>query len=164
MICEHCHAKPASVHMVQVINGKRSEEYLCQDCAKKEHVFEEEKDFFGSHAFDTPFGSLMDGAMKSFFMHPFSGITALERGPTDFVEVEKPGFLGGQESYGEFKEKLKGAGKKETAETSVENDKAKSAEESELAKLKKELAVCVSREEYERAAEVRDKIRKLENR
>ena len=42
MLCERCHAHPATVHMVQVVNGHRKEEHLCSECAEKEHVFQKE--------------------------------------------------------------------------------------------------------------------------
>lgn len=52
MLCERCHAHPATVHMVQVVNGHRKEEHLCSECAEKEHVFQKEQSFFG-HGFLT---------------------------------------------------------------------------------------------------------------
>ncbi len=164
MLCEHCHAKPASVHVMQVINGERSEQYLCRDCAEKSHVFEKEKSLFQNDFFSRPFGSLLEGGVDDFFRRPFEGLAALAKDAGDFVEVEEPGLLGGQGGYGDFKEKLKGSMKKDQAEKeTAETPKAAPAEDSELAKLEKELSVCISREEFERAAEVRDKIRALKN-
>ena len=160
MLCEHCHAKPATVHVMQVVNGEKSEQYLCQECAETAHVFEKEKSFFGKDPFGTSFGSLMSGAMEDFFAHPFGGLTKLEKGLGNFVELEEPGFLGGK-SYGDFKEKLKDHMKKDQEEKSTDPSQEKE-EDNELLKLKKELATFVAREEFERAAEVRDKIRAIE--
>ena len=33
MLCEHCHQKPATIHMSQFINGVKTETHLCQDCS-----------------------------------------------------------------------------------------------------------------------------------
>ncbi len=160
MICEHCHANPASVHMVQVVNGKRSEQHLCQDCAEKMKVFEKEKSLFGRNGFTSSFDSLMHSAMDDFFARPLA--SALGKGFGDFVEIDEPGLLGGQGGYGDFKEKLKESMGKSQSEKVSDPTKEEKVEDTELAKLKKELAVCISREEYERAAEVRDKIKALE--
>ena len=36
MFCEHCHGRAANVHLVRIINGKKSELHLCNECAKGE--------------------------------------------------------------------------------------------------------------------------------
>lgn len=35
MFCEHCHGRVANVHLVRIINGKKSELHLCNECAKE---------------------------------------------------------------------------------------------------------------------------------
>ena len=36
MFCEHCHGRVANVHLVRIINGKKSELHLCNECAQGE--------------------------------------------------------------------------------------------------------------------------------
>ena len=36
MFCEHCHGRVANVHLVRIINGKKNELHLCNECAKGE--------------------------------------------------------------------------------------------------------------------------------
>lgn len=36
MFCEHCHGRAANVHLVRIINGKKSELHLCNECAQGE--------------------------------------------------------------------------------------------------------------------------------
>ncbi|MDO8686415.1 MAG: UvrB/UvrC motif-containing protein [Clostridiales bacterium] len=33
MLCQNCQKRSANVHLIQVVNGKRNESYLCQQCA-----------------------------------------------------------------------------------------------------------------------------------
>ena len=35
-ICDHCNENPATVHLTKVVNGEKTETYLCAACAAKE--------------------------------------------------------------------------------------------------------------------------------
>lgn len=35
MLCERCQERPASVHVTRIINGEKTELYLCQECARE---------------------------------------------------------------------------------------------------------------------------------
>ena len=43
MLCSNCGKNNANVHYTQIINGKKTEYSLCEDCAKKLGI--EEMDF-----------------------------------------------------------------------------------------------------------------------
>ena len=73
MLCERCHAHPATVHMVQVVNGHRKEEHLCSECAEKEHVFQKEQSFFGHGFFDSPLDHFFGGSMLGHLLEDPSG-------------------------------------------------------------------------------------------
>lgn len=167
MLCERCHAHPATVHMVQVVNGNRKEEHLCSECAEKEHVFQKEQRFFGNGFFDSPLDHFFGGSMLGHLLEdPFGTCTLEDRGG-QFIEVSPEKLPENEDSYSRFKESIRPSFQKGKNEIPVNEPKTKEkgdapAESEELQALRKELKSCVDREDFERACEVRDKIKAIE--
>lgn len=168
MLCERCHAHPATVHMVQVVNGHRKEEHLCSACAEKEHVFQKEQSFFGHGFFDSPLDHFFGGSMLGHLLEdPFGTRTLEDQGGGQFIEVSPEKLPENESSYDRFKESIRPSFQKGKNETPVNEPKAKEkadapAESEELQALRRELKSCVDREDFERACEVRDKIKAIE--
>lgn len=167
MLCECCHAHPATVHMVQVVNGHRKEEHLCSECAEKEHVFQKEQSFFGSGFFDSPLDHFFGGSMLGHLLEDPFGTRTLEDQGGQFIEVSPEKLPENESSYDRFKESIRPSFQKGKNEILVNEPKAKEkadapAESRELQALRKELKSCVDREDFERACEVRDKIKAIE--
>lgn len=168
MLCECCHAHPATVHMVQVVNGHRKEEHLCSECAEKEHVFQKEQSFFGHGFFDSPLDHFFGGSMLGHLLEdPFGTRTLEDRGGGQFIEVSPEKLPENEDGYNRFKEPIRPSFQKGKNEIPVNEPKAKEkadapAESEELQALRKELKSCVDREDFERACEVRDKIKAME--
>ena len=168
MLCERCHAHPATVHMVQVVNGHRKEEHLCSECAEKEHVFQKEQSFFGHGFFDSPLDHFFGGSMLGHLLEdPFGTRTLEDQGGGQFIEVSPEKLPENESSYDRFKEAIRPSFQKGKNEIPVNEPKAKEkadapAESRELQALRKELKSCVDREDFERACEVRDKIKAIE--
>lgn len=168
MLCERCHAHPATVHMVQVVNGHRKEEHLCSECAEKEHVFQKEQSFFGHGFFDSPLDHFFGGSMLGHLLEdPFGTRTLEDQGGGQFIEVSPEKLPENESSYDRFKEAIRPSFQKGKNEIPVNEPKAKEkadapAESEELQALRKELKSCVDREDFERACEVRDKIKAIE--
>lgn len=168
MLCERCHAHPATVHMVQVVNGHRKEEHLCSACAEKEHVFQKEQSFFGHGFFDSPLDHFFGGSMLGHLLEDPFGTRTLEDQGGQFIEVSPEKLPENESSYDRFKESIRSSFQKGKNEIPVNEPKAKEkadapAESEELQALRKELKSCVDREDFERACEVRDKIKALES-
>lgn len=168
MLCERCHAHPATVHMVQVVNGHRKEEHLCSECAEKEHVFQKEQSFFGHGFFDSPLDHFFGGSMLGHLLEDPFGTRTLEDQGGQFIEVSPEKLPKNESSYDRFKEAIRPSFQKGKNEIPVNEPKAKEkadapAESEELQALRKELKSCVDREDFERACEVRDKIKALES-
>lgn len=167
MLCERCHAHPATVHMVQVVNGHRKEEHLCSECAEKEHVFQKEQSFFGNGFFDSPLDHFFGGSMLGHLLEdPFETRTLEDQGG-QFIEVSPEKLPENEDGYNRFKESIRPLFQKGKNEIPVNEPKAKEkadapAESEELQALRKELKSCVDREDFERACEVRDKIKAME--
>lgn len=167
MLCERCHAHPATVHMVQVVNGHRKEEHLCSECAEKEHVFQKEQSFFGHGFFDSPLDHFFGGSMLGHLLEDPFGTRTLEDQGGQFIEVSPEKLPENESSYDRFKEAIRPSFQKGKNEIPVNEPKAKEkadapAESEELQALRKELKSCVDREDFERACEVRDKIKAIE--
>lgn len=168
MLCERCHAHPATVHMVQVVNGHRKEEHLCSECAEKEHVFQKEQSFFENGFFDSPLDHFFGGSMLGHLLEdPFGTRTMEDQGGGQFIEVSPEKLPENEDSYNRFKESIRPSFQKGKNEIPVHEPKAKEkadapAESEELQALRKELKSCVDREDFERACEVRDKIKAIE--
>lgn len=167
MLCERCHAHPATVHMVQVVNGHRKEEHLCSECAEKEHVFQKEQSFFGHGFFDSPLDHFFGGSMLGHLLEDPFGTRTLEDQGGQFIEVSPEKLPENESSYDRFKEAIRPSFQKGKNEIPVNEPKAKKkadapAESEELQALRKELKSCVDREDFERACEVRDKIKAIE--
>lgn len=167
MLCECCHAHPATVHMVQVVNGHRKEEHLCSECAEKEHVFQKEQSFFGHGFFDSPLDHFFGGSMLGHLLEDPFGTRTLEDQGGQFIEVSPEKLPENESSYDRFKESIRPSFQKGKNEIPVKEAKEEEkmdapAESRELQALRKELKSCVDREDFERACEVRDKIKAIE--
>ena len=168
MLCERCHAHPATVHMVQVVNGHRKEEHLCSECAEKEHVFQKEQSFFGHGFFDSPLDHFFGGSMLGHLLEdPFGTRTLEDQGGGQFIEVSPEKLPENEDGDDRFKESIRPSFQKGKNEIPVKEAKEEEkmdapAESRELQALRKELKSCVDREDFERACEVRDKIKAIE--
>ena len=38
MICDECKKNDATVHLTNIVNGKKTERHLCADCAAKHNI------------------------------------------------------------------------------------------------------------------------------
>ncbi len=156
--CQRC-PKQATLHITEVLGEDRFEEvHLCEDCAKK-YLYEPQQ----KKAAGKPAGDLLAEAEEP---DPV-GDKQCEACGIKFVEFRNHGRLGCPHDYDAFKEDLlpllesvhgdtKHAGK-----TPRRVPRAKGAQ-LELAQLRRKLQQAVSQEAYEEAAQIRDRIRELE--
>lgn len=156
MKCEKCNNE-AVFHYQSNINGQKAEYHLCADCAKAEGLGEmlefRPRSMFGSF-FREPFG----GLMESFFSEPFGALTDGFFGRSLFTPtLEAPNV---NISVGEPEKTTE----TETAKSDniPEDAGAEFRAKRELHALKHQLREAVRTEEFEKAAELRDKIRELE--
>lgn len=157
MKCQKC-TKPATLHITEVISEDHFEElHLCEDCAKKYIQEPQPAQAFGKLAAPSEEGDVATelGQREC----PICGIK--------FVEFRNSGRLGCPHDYLEFRDELapllenihgetKHCGK--TPRRLPQNKQT----QSELVQLRKQLHQAVTREAYEDAARLRDKIRRLE--
>lgn len=157
MMCQKCGKNIATVHTMTVINGVKDEKYLCSECAAKENIktdfsFPSLNDFFGG------------------FFEPEEQMIKELSCPTcktTYKEFCDTGMLGCPDCYESFRDRIKGVVKKvqggnDSHKPEKREEKANSKERDELKSLKTELKKAVKEENFEVAAQLRDKIKEIE--
>ncbi|MBQ9330492.1 MAG: UvrB/UvrC motif-containing protein [Oscillibacter sp.] len=154
MKCEHCGKNEVSFVYRSNINGKVEEKHLCSECAEKlgytQKVAAQSRsmmqDFFGNSFFGggllndffSPMPSLMGRLWEDPFEDFFTRMPALGAAPAEQKQEEKKEDLVDEAEQGRFARMRK------------------------LNALKLELRKAVHKQEFERAAQLRDEIRGLE--
>ena len=163
MLCDNCKVNQAGVHTVTIINGIKQEHYLCAECAK-------------SAQFALP--SIMDLLSGVQVMPQQAEPTVCTCG-NSFSRFQKTGLLGCPECYKTFENvltpvikraqggKLRHVGRKpqmlqSTKQEPMMEKEAPCGPKSECGRLREELKKAIAEERYERAAELRDRLRALE--
>ncbi len=166
MLCQNCKKKEATTHIKRVINGEATQSHLCSACAQSLGY----NNFFDDFSFNLP--SLFSGFFEdSMLSLTESRLDRCEVCSCSFDDIIKSGNVGCANCYEKFYSKLlpsiqrihgkvKHAGSipKNTAEPIV--PKEKTAEE-KIADLQKEMTKAIETENFERAAILRDEIKKL---
>ena len=151
MKCDKCENQ-AVLYYTSEINGEKSEFHLCPDCAKSEG-FGEMLNFRPKSMFDSFFGNPFSMLYDSFFGGRMMAPALVM--PRIMIQV------GGSKAAGAVQADATKAAPEKTdniPEDAGEEIRAKR----ELTKLRQERKSAVEDEEFEKAAELRDKIRQLE--
>lgn len=170
MLCPECGKRPATLHFTKIINGKKSEYHLCEVCAqeKEEYMpgadpgFSFQQLLSGLLNFDIDTGSHDSNVVQS------QALRCQSCGMT-YKQFSKLGRFGCSDCYDTFKEYLNPIFRKMHGHT-VHRGKIPSRTQGELKirreleALKQELEHLIRTEEFEKAAEVRDQIRDLQER
>ena len=168
MLCEKCGKNIASVHVTKIINGKKTELYLCENCAgeKGELGFSFEGKF-PLHQFFSNLMSFPGSGSGKVASTSYSGLQCPGCGLT-CAQFGQIGRFGCDRCYDSFGENLlpllrrlhgnqKHIGKIPARVGSHVRLKK------DIERLREELQKKVAEEAFEEAAVLRDKIRKLEN-
>lgn len=170
MECQECHMRPATLHFTKIINGQKGEIHICEHCAKEKGDFHSGSNSFSIHQLlsglldfgepvsGSPTGSSFQG--KSELQCPKCGMT--------YSQFAKNGKFGCRHCYQTFQPKLDPIFKRVHGGNTTHMGKVPKRSGSdirtrrELDQLRQELQQHVQEEEFERAAEIRDRIRSLE--
>lgn len=165
MLCQHCHKNEATTHIKTMINGDYAEYRLCPECAQELGYGEMFPDLTAD------FG----GLLGSFFsaLPARSGATRCKMCGSTLDSIKKSGKVGCAMCYDTFYSELmptirnvhgntEHLGKNPVKLASAEDkaDEPKTADE--LDNLKTVLKKAIEDENFERAAELRDKIKERE--
>lgn len=157
MLCDSCGKNEAYIHYTKIINGKYKEEHLCEECALKNY------DFDNTFSMNKLFTGLVDGykdinEVKEELKCDFCGLT--------YSRFSKDGKFGCAECYETFRDKLdpliKGLHGHNIHRGKIPaNSSERIHFKREEDNLQIELENAVKMEEFERAAEIRDELKKL---
>ncbi len=158
MMCENCLKNPATTHIKKVVNGVATEKHLCAYCAAKNGYGN-----FGQLSLTNLLTSMLGEGSSS-------GITATTRCEgcgCSFSDIVESGRMGCSECYTTFKNELIPSlkrlhGKALHVGSSPLKTKKEETLEEKIEILKKKLSEAVETQEFEKAAEIRDEIKKLE--
>ncbi|MDV3426328.1 MAG: UvrB/UvrC motif-containing protein [Bacillota bacterium] len=169
MICDVCKKNKATVHLTQIINGVKKEYNLCENCAKEINTmsFMPDINFGNENSFQNVLGGLIDYISGNSYQIGKKDIICKNCGMS-YQEFKNNGLLGCSQCYTEFKEYLNPVVKRLQGSTEhigkiPKKTSSKVIQKKKLIKLKEDLNKAVAMEEYEKAAEIRDKIKELKN-
>jgi protein arginine kinase activator len=176
MNCEECGKRPATLHLTKIVNGEKTEYHICEHCAK------DKGDMFGGFGGFGDFGihQLLSGLLNFDPMTKKEGVGIKEGQGTvqtkaarcetcgmTYAQFSKSGRFGCSDCYEFFGDRLDPLFRRIHGNTQhigkvPERTGGKIKVRKELEQLKAALQQYVAKEEFEKAAEIRDRIRALE--
>lgn len=164
MMCDECQERQATVMVTRIINGKKSEAHLCQECAQKhgDLGFLSEPNF--------TFHNILAGLFEPEVVHPGTvqvrSRVRCENCGLSFNDFRRLGQLGCSQCYTQFEalldpllKRIHGSDR-HTGKTPVRGGAALLRRE--LEDVRRQLREAINIEAYEKAAELRDRIKELE--
>lgn len=164
MMCDQCQQRQATVMVTRIVNGKKSEAHLCQECAQQHG----DLGFLAEPSFT--FHNILAGLFEPEGM--VSGVAQTKpntRCPNcglSFSDFRRLGHLGCSECYTQFEtlldplvKRIHGSGE-HVGKIPMQGGTAKLHRE--LDNARRQLREAVASEAYEKAAELRDRIKDLE--
>lgn len=158
MLCDNCGKETAKVHYKEIKDGQTVEYNLCENCALEKGLHSPKK-----HSFSIAniLAGMADEVGSSAIKCNACGLS--------YAEFRENGRLGCSECYEAFKEQLKPLLRRIHG-SNVHLGKNPNSTDGmlerirEIEDLKAALKVAVNKEDFEKAAEIRDKIKQLESR
>ena len=182
MLCENCGINEANVKYSENINGVKKEMNLCSECSKKLGI--STFNFNMPIDFSSFFGEFLGNFENAEYMPLFNEIKELkcDKCGYTFDDIVNKGKFGCSNCYNVFEDridpiikKIQGNNRHVGRIGKISNDNSKEFIQekqnepkenkesiSEIERLKEELKKCIKEENYEEAAKLRDKIKKLE--
>lgn len=167
MLCDMCKKNEANVHITKIVNGIKQDVNLCEKCAMEngELSFVPQIDFVSPFSFQNILSGIMNYMNNTSSTQDNFDVTCKNCG-TSYREFKKTGLVGCSECYNNFSNILQPIIKRVQANLEhtgkIPDRTGKNIiERRNLLKLKEDLQKAIALEEYEKAAEIRDKIKDL---
>lgn len=167
MLCEKCGNREATTYFRQTVNGKVTEYRLCDDCAAGVGG----ASMFGGVDLGYFLGNMFQTSGAKAPVR--SDVTRCEGCGLSYSEIAKRGKIGCAHCYDVFRDQLKPSienihgraghvGKVPKNFATTQKNKTEDKLPDETAQLKKELDQAIEEQEFEKAAVLRDRIRKAQ--
>lgn len=159
ILCDKCKQRPATVHFTEIVNNKKRQLNLCEVCAKEEQLLGTLNTSPQQNLHNFLVGLFAPGGETTPLHCPECGLTDRK--------FAANGLLGCSHCYQEFEDRIEPMVRRIQG-TGVHTGKVPARSQGryrlvrEMEQLKKNLREAVAREEFEQAAELRDRIRELE--
>ena len=159
MLCQLCKMREATVHYTRIVNQQKVEMYVCEQCAWENNDLK-----INIHKL---FSAIMGIDEPDFVETPFTPLRCSFCGMT-IEEFNKTGLLGCAKCYDVFSDSIQTMLKRIHGNVKHHGKipgkiSGRIRDAYNLRSLKEELQKCIETEDYERAAQIRDKIKALEN-
>jgi protein arginine kinase activator len=165
MLCQVCNKKTATIHLTEITDGVRTEMHLCEHCAIEQGIAAKTQisinELLSSLLASQPSDDELFGSSELEAKCPYCGLT--------LEQFRRQGVLGCPRDYEVFEKAL--ATLIEKAQNGATGHCGKvpakapqqTRKQMQLANLRQQLDAAVRSEDYERAAELRDKINQIES-
>ncbi|MFH0921012.1 MAG: UvrB/UvrC motif-containing protein [Fibrobacterota bacterium] len=163
MNCDECKKKSAAVNFTQIINNKKTVLNLCRDCAEK-------RGFTGHVPGAAPQGGVGVGNLVSKIATEYeeeSNAVLCDRCRLTYMEFKQTGRLGCGHCYEAFGKRLDDLLRKIHGSDCHIGKVPKSMEPAinacrQVDSMRREMQEAIRNEDFEKAARMRDKIKKME--
>lgn len=163
MLCQNCGEKEATIHLTKIINGEKNEVYLCEDCAEESGQISLGKDPF---SFQNLLADILNPNIDSSITKRKKDLTCDRCGMT-YREFSQKGLFGCSFCYNTFSNRLDPLAKRIHG-SNEHNGKVPKRRGGDLRiqrkidNLRNKMEQAVDKEDFEKAAEIRDEIHELE--
>jgi protein arginine kinase activator len=168
--CQECHEQPATLHFTKIINGTKTEKHLCEHCARDSGEFVDNTNSFSIHQLLSGLLNIDQAITPTKAAYMSTPETACSRCGLTYATFSKTGRFGCSNCYEVFETKLDPLLKKVHSGNTTHTGKIPKRigkhllYRKEIQNLKNEMQHHIEKEEFEKAAELRDKVRMIEKR
>lgn len=166
MLCQNCQQRESTVHLTKIVNGQATQYHLCSECAQKVQGFS----FNLYPGMVSDFLQALFGVNSTGQSDQAANVLQQEKCPgcgKTFLQIQQAGRMGCSQCYEKFQSQMElllrriHGGGIHVGKVPARSGAAVRMKQ-ERTKLKSRLQELIRREEFEEAAQVRDRIRELE--
>ena len=165
MLCQNCGKNEANTHIKQIINGDTAESHLCSECAN--HLGY--SDMFSGFDFSLSdfFGGFLSDVMPG---HLIGDVKRCEKCGASFNDIVREGRVGCANCYRTFYDRLRPSlqrihGKArhsgKISRSAADEKKEEETLQEKINALQEQMNEAVAKQDFEKAAEIRDEIKVL---
>ncbi|ALX49418.1 UvrB/UvrC motif-containing protein [Lentibacillus amyloliquefaciens] len=169
MECQECHKRPAALHFTQVINGEKTEVYVCEVCAnEKGYMSYPEEGYSLHHLLSGLFNSTFESIQSQSGSQDKQEELSCPQCDMTLSEFKRIGKFGCPTCYETFSDSLDAIFRRVHSGNLTHHGKIPARiggsmrVQKQVDEYKDELQHLINNEAFEEAAKVRDKIKELE--